>query len=127
MTRKGRHKETLTKREEEVMQLLWNADRPMHVRELVELYPEPHPHVNTVSTVVRGLEEKGLVSHEASGNSFRYFPVKSKDDFRNRTLGEVIRGYFNNSYLGAVSTLVEEEKISVEELKELIKMIESKK
>ncbi len=126
MAKPGRKKETLTRREEEVMQMIWSAGQPMRVRDLVALYPDPQPHFNTVSTVVRGLEEKGLLAHVAEGGSFRYYAVCEKDDFRSRSLGEVIRGYFNNSYLGAVSTLVEEEKVSVDELKQLIKMIDDK-
>lgn len=125
MAKKERKKHTLTLREEELMQLLWD-NKPMYVRELVQLYPDPKPHVNTVSTVVRTLEEKGYVSHEVAGTGYKYFAVAQKDDFADKTLSNVIKGYFNNSYLNAVSTLVEKEKISVDELRELIDLIEKK-
>lgn len=107
------------------MQMLWD-NGPSFVRELVERYPDPRPHVNTVSTVIRNLEEKGFVGHEAVGGSYRYHALKAKDEFRDRSLLHLVKGYFNNSYLGAVSTLVEEEKISLDELKELVDMIERK-
>lgn len=123
---RGRKKSLLTPREEELMQMLWD-NGPQFVRELVGRYPEPRPHVNTVSTVIRKLEEKGFVDHEAVGGSYRYRATAPKEEFRERSLGQIVRGYFNNSYLGAVSALVEEEKISVDELKELIGMIESRK
>lgn len=123
MANKKKTKQTLTQREEEVMQMLWN-NGPMPVRELVGLYPDPKPHVNTVSTVVRTLEEKGYVGHEPMGSGYRYFAIAQKEDFADRTLSNVIKGYFNNSYLSAVSTLVKTEKISVDELKELIDLIE---
>ncbi len=125
MAKKGRIKSLLTPREEEVMQMLWD-NGPSFVRELVERYPDPRPHVNTVSTVIRNLEEKGFVGHEAVGGSYRYHALKAKDEFRDRSLLHLVKGYFNNSYLGAVSTLVEEEKISLDELKELVDMIERK-
>lgn len=125
MAKKERKKHTLTLREEELMQLLWE-NKPMYVRELVQLYPDPKPHVNTVSTVVRTLEEKGHVSHEVAGTGYKYFAVAQKEDFADKTLSNVIKGYFNNSYLNAVSTLVEKEKISVDELRELIDLIEKK-
>lgn len=123
MGRNSRKKQTLTPREEELMQLLWD-NGPMYVRELVQLYPDPKPHVNTVSTVVRTLEEKGYVNHEAAGTGYKYFAVAKKEDFADKTLNNVIKGYFNNSYLNAVSTLVKTEKISVDELRELIDLIE---
>ena len=125
MAKKGRIKSLLTPREEEVMQMLWD-NGPSFVRELVGRYPDPRPHVNTVSSVIRNLEEKGFVGHEAVGGSYRYHALKAKDEFRDRSLLHLVKGYFNNSYLGAVSTLVEEEKISLDELKELVDMIERK-
>ena len=118
--RKKKEKIEMTDKEEELMRIFWNHG-PMFVREIVELYPEPRPHFNTLSTFVRNLEQKGFVSHEAVGGSFRYYAVARKEDFRRKTLGTLIKNYF-----GAVSTLVEEEKISVDELKELIDMVENK-
>ena len=126
MTNKGRKKSLLTPREEEVMQMLWTWG-PQFVRELLERYPDPRPHFNTVSTVIRNLEDKGFVDHEVVAGSHRYRAVRAKEEFGDRSLGQIVKGYFNNSYLGAVSTLVEEEKISLDELKELIDMIERKK
>ncbi len=113
----------LTRKEEEIMELFWE-NGPMYVRQLLELYPEPRPHFNTLSTFVRGLEEKGFVGHETFGNTFRYFATVSRSDFYKRTLTGVISKYFNNSYLGAVSSLVQEEKISLDELKQLIREVE---
>lgn len=107
------------------MHMLWEHG-PMFVREMVGLYPEPRPHVNTVATLVRILEDKGYVSHEVLGSSHRFFAVAKKNDFRDRSLAEIIRDYFDNSYKSAVSALAEEEKISVEELREIIDLIESK-
>ena len=126
MAKKGRKKSILTPREEEVMQLLWD-NGPKFVRELIEYYPDPRPHFNTISTVIRSLEDKGFVGHEAQGGAYRYHAIKEKEEFRDHSLSLLIKGYFNNSYLGAVSALVEEEKISVEELKELIELIENDK
>ncbi len=118
--------EKLTRKEEEIMELFWQ-NGPMFVRELLERYPEPRPHFNTLSTFVRGLEEKGYVSHEALGNSFRYFAAVKREDFNKKTLFGVISKYFNNSYLGAVSSLVHEEKISLDDLKQLIRDVEEGK
>lgn len=96
----------------------------MFVRELVELYPEPRPHFNTVSTQVRILEANGFLKHEAFGNSFRYEPAISEKEYGRRSLAGVIKNYFDDSYLSAVSAFVKEKKISVDELKSLIEQIE---
>lgn len=115
----------LTPKEEELMHLLWD-NGPISVSKLVELYPEPKPHFNTVSTVMRRLEAKGFVAHEEAGNSFHYYAVAQKEDFRSKSFGNFIKNYFGGSYYGAVSALVAEEKISAEELRELLEMVEHK-
>lgn len=116
----------LTAKEEEIMNFFWDKG-PLFVKEILAFYTEPKPHFNTLSTIVRGLEEKGYLSHEAYGNTYRYYAVVSQKEFRERTLKGVISKYFDNSYLSAVSTLIKEENISVEELKQLIREVEQSK
>lgn len=116
----------LTEKETEIMTMLWN-DGPLTVRQMLEQYDEPKPHFNTVSTTVRILEEKGYVGHESDGNAFRYFAAADIADFRERSLAQLIKNYFNNSYSSVVSSLVADEKISVGELREIIDMIENSK
>lgn len=116
--------EKLTRKEEELMQWFWDRGA-LFVRELVALYPDPKPHFNTLSTMTRSLEAKGYLSHKAYGATYQYFPVVTAEEFRKGSLSQVIDKYFGESYLGAVSALVKEEKISVEELKELIRRIET--
>lgn len=118
-------KDRLTPKEEELMRLLWEHG-PMGVSHLVELYPEPRPHFNTVSTVLRRLESKGFVDHNEVGGSFHYFAVPHKEEFRSKSLGDFVKNYFGGSYFGAVSALVQEEKISAEELKELLDLVQNK-
>lgn len=113
----------LTAKEEEIMGYFWEKG-PMFVKELRALYDEPKPHFNTLSTIVRGLEEKGYVAHKAYGNTYQYYATVSREDFSRSTLRSVIGKYFNNSYLSAVSSLVKEEDISLDELKQLIKQVE---
>lgn len=119
-------KKKLTEKESIIMNLLWEHG-PMFVREMLECYDEPRPHFNTVSTTVRILEDKGFVSHESVGSSHRYQAAVTPDFFRSRTLTQVVKDYFNNSYTQVVSTLVEEEKVSVEELRKIIGIIESRR
>jgi BlaI family transcriptional regulator, penicillinase repressor len=114
---------SLTAKEEEVMGFFWERG-PLFVKQMVDFYEEPKPHFNTLSTIVRGLEEKGFLTHTAYGNTYQYFAQVSEEDFRKATLKNVIRKYFDNSYLGAVSSLVKEESISLDDLKQLIAEVE---
>lgn len=113
----------LTRKEEEIMKHYWERGA-MFVRELLELYPEPRPHFNTLSTMVRTLETKGYLNHKAYGNSYQYYPVVSEEEFGRTTIKGAVSRYFENSYMTAVSALVQEEKISIDELKQLIEQIE---
>lgn len=116
----------LTVKEEEIMGFFWEKG-PLFVKEMLGCYAEPKPHFNTLSTIVRGLEDKGFLSHHTYGNTYQYYAVVSEEDFRKRTLKDVIRKYFDNSYLSAVSSLVKEEELSLEELKQLILEVEKGK
>ena len=122
----GRKPRMLTEKEAFIMNILWDSERPLYVREILEKYPEPRPHFNTVATTVRILEDKGYVAHEVVGGSHRFIAIGSRHDFRARGLADLIRDYFAGSYKSAVSALVEEEKISVDELREIIDIIEKK-
>ena len=113
----------LTVKEEELMGYFWEKG-PLFVKEMLAFYEEPKPHFNTLSTIVRGLEETGCLAHYTFGNTYQYYPVVSEEDFRKGTLRNVISKYFNNSYLSAVSSLVKEEDISLDDLKRLINEVE---
>lgn len=113
----------LTRKEEVIMNHFWDRG-PLFVRELRELYPEPKPHFSTLSTQVRTLQDEGFVGHKAYGPTYQYFAKVSREEYKQRSLIGLIDKYFDNSYLSAVSALVKEEKISVEDLKELIDMVE---
>lgn len=114
---------SLTAKEEELMGFFWQKG-PLFVKQLLDFYEEPKPHFNTLSTIVRGLEEKGYLTHTVYGNTYQYFAQVSEEDFSKSTLKNVITKYFDNSYLGAVSSLVKEESISLDDLKRLIAEVE---
>jgi predicted transcriptional regulator len=114
----------LTNKEKEIMTLYWQHG-PMFVRELQEHYDEPRPHFNTLSTIVRILEREGYLGHKQFGNTYQYYPLVSEKEYGRSSIAGVIKNYFNDSYLSAVSAFVKEEKISVEELKKLIQQVEA--
>lgn len=113
----------LTIKEEEIMRFFWEKG-PLFVKEILGFYDDPKPHFNTLSTIVRGLEEKGFLAHNIFGNTYQYYAIVTEENYSKGTLRNVISKYFNNSFLGAISSLVKEEEISVDELKELIRQVE---
>ena len=116
----------LTHREEEIMELFWEKGS-LFVKEIIDMLSDPKPHYNTISTIVRTLEEKGFVGHEQFGNTYRYHALISREEFSRNTLKEVIGKYFDKSYAAVISMFVQEEKISPEEIQELIRQAKSGK
>ncbi|MDN3641859.1 BlaI/MecI/CopY family transcriptional regulator [Lutimonas halocynthiae] len=115
--------EKLTNKEEEIMRVLWKLKQAF-VKEVVAELPEPKPHYNTISTVIRNMEEKGFISHNAFGKTHQYYPVVSKEEYKKTFMHKTIQHYFEDSYKNVVSFFAKEDKISVSELKEIISIIE---
>lgn len=113
----------LTRKEEEAMKILWNAGKGF-VRDLIDMHTDPKPHYNTFSTLIRGLEEKGFISHKAYGKNHEYFPLVSKEEYRKAFMTGVVSDYFGSSYKNVVSFFINEKKLNTGDLKELIKIIE---
>ncbi len=107
------------------MQILWKLKKAF-VKEVLAEITEEQPHYNTLSTIIRNLEEKGFVSHNAFGNTYQYFPIVKMEDYRKRFMNTAIDTYFDSSYKNMVSFFAKEEKISAEELREILAMIENK-
>tara|TARA_R110002012_G_scaffold263456_1_gene446253 strand:+ start:89203 stop:89574 length:372 start_codon:yes stop_codon:yes gene_type:complete len=116
----------LTNREEEVMMILWDLKQAF-VKDVLAEFQIEKPHYNTLSTMIRNLEEKGYVAHQAFGNTHQYYPIVTKEVYRKRFMNQAIEDYFSNSYKNLVSFFATEEKISVADLKEIIQNIENKK
>ena len=116
----------LTRAEEEVMQVLWQIEKGF-VNDILEYFPEPKPAYNTVSTIIRILEEKQVIGHKKFGKTYQYYPLITKEEYQKSEVGDMIRNYFDNSYKKMVAYFANEEKISEEELDEILKMIKNKK
>lgn len=114
----------LTEKEYGIMSILW-SDGPISMRELVENMEEPRPHFNTVATLVHRLEEHHMVSHQAIGAKFYlYEAAVTKEQYANFVNKKELKQLFDGSYIDFISQLVKEEEVSIEELKELIRMVE---
>ena len=112
----------LTKAEEQIMQILWDINQGF-VKDIIANLPDPKPAYNTVSTIVRILEKKGFVSHNAFGNSHEYYPTISKKDYTEAYLNSIIKDYFSDSFKEMVSFFTRDKDMRIEELEEIRKMI----
>lgn len=109
----------LTKAEEQVMQYLWTIEKGF-LKDILELFPEPKPHTNTVSTILKILMEKDFVDYEVFGRQHQYFPLVTKENYSGKSLKGLVKNYFEGSYKNAVSFLVEKNELSVEDLEMLL-------
>ena len=116
--------EQLTTKEEEIMLILWRLDKAF-VKEIIAEMDDPKPHYNTVSTIIRILEEKGFVHHESIGKSHRYYPKVSQDNYKKNYLSGIVSNYFGNSYKNMVTFFADKEQLSKKDLEEIIQLIQS--
>lgn len=118
--------EKLTNKEEKIMEILWKLEKGF-IKDVMEEIRDEQLHYNTVSTIVRNLEEKGFLSYQAYGKTHQYFPLISKEEYGNAIMKGAMEKFFNNSYKKMFSFFAKEENLSPEEVKELIDIIENKK
>jgi predicted transcriptional regulator len=116
---------TLTKAEEEIMQVLWKLEHAF-VRDILDALPAPKPHQNTVATILKILVEKEFAGIEVFGRTHRYFPKVSKEMYSKSTIKNVVRKYFEGSFSEAVSFMVKENNLSLEDLELLVKQLKKK-
>ena len=117
--------EKLTNKEEEILRILWDLEKAF-VKEILEQVKDQNLHYNTVSTIVRNMEEKGYVAHKAFGKTHQYYATVSKENYRKQFMNQATKKFFDNSFKNVVSFFAKEEKISADELREILEVIEKK-
>ncbi len=116
---------TLTKAEEQIMQVMWKLNKAF-LREIIDELPEPKPHSNTVATIVKILVEKEFIGINLFGRMHQYHPLISKDTYSKSSMKNLVKGYFEGSFSNAVSFMVKENSLSVEDLELLLKQLKKK-
>lgn len=114
----------LTQAEEEVMQVLWRLGKAF-VKEIVEEFPSPKPAYNTVSTIIRILEKKGVVDYKAFGKTHQYYPLMEKEVYSQSYINQFVDKYFSGSHSQLVSFFAEKEELSVKDLEKLLVELKS--
>lgn len=117
---------TLTKAEERIMQILWDLERGF-IKDIQEHFPKPKPPYNTISTIVRVLVKKEIVSFKSYGGSYQYFPLITREEYRREQMGRLMNNYFGNSLKEVVNFFSENKSLDVDELDEALKMLKDLK
>lgn len=114
--------EKLTFQEEEIMLSIWQVGTGA-VKDFINNMPDPQPYT-TIASIVKNLEKKGFVTSKKYGNTYVYSPSILEAEYKNRFMSAVVQKYFTNSYKDMVTFFVKKNKISADELKEIIDLIE---
>lgn len=117
---------TLTKAEEQVMQALWKIKEGF-IRDIMEALPTPRPHQNTVATIIKILVDKEFIGIQVFGRQHQYFPLINKEAYSKATMKTLVKGYFGGSFSEAVSFMVKENSISLEDLETLLQQLKKTK
>jgi BlaI family penicillinase repressor len=113
----------LTHAEEQIMQVMWELEKGF-VNDIVSQLPDPKPAYNTVSTIVRILEQKGFVAHKVYGRTHEYFPLVNKVEYSREYLNNFTQNYFSNSYKALATFFANTENLSIRELEEIKALVE---
>lgn len=124
------HDGKLTDVELELMTILWRLGEGA-VSEVIEQLPKNRDLAYTsVSTILRILEQKGILKTRKEGRGHIYIPAFKKSDYESRTVKDVVDRVFDGTPVALVKQLLDSVKINeveVQELKALIKKLEEKK
>ncbi len=115
--------EKLSHQEEDAMQAVWKTGEG-NVKLFLENMPTPGTPYTTLASTIKNLEKKGYLSARLVGNAYVYRPLILEDEYKKRFMSGFVRDYFSNSYKDLVIFFVEDKKLSADELKEIIRLIE---
>lgn len=118
--------EKLTIQEEEVMVYIWRLGS-CFVKDVLAEYAEPKPPYTTIASVFKNLQNKRFLKAEKQGNTYRYIPLVRESEYKRKFMSGFVRDYFKNSFKEMVTFFAKDNKISPEELKEIIQEIEKGK
>jgi len=114
---------TLTKAEERIMKILWKIEKGF-IHDILEHFPGPKPPYNSVSTIVRVLVKKDIVSFNKYGNTYEYYPLMTKEEYRKGQMGKLLKDYYNNSLKQVVNFFSENKNLDIDEVEEVMRMLD---
>ncbi|MCL2597598.1 MAG: BlaI/MecI/CopY family transcriptional regulator [Paludibacter sp.] len=114
--------EQLTPQEEQLMLYVWQASKGF-VKDFRQMYSGKKPPYTTVATIMKKLEAKGYVSAKLYGNTYEYRPKIRQNSYKRNFVSNIVSNYFQNSYKEMVTFFAQNEKVSVEDLEEILELI----
>ncbi|NLT03999.1 MAG: BlaI/MecI/CopY family transcriptional regulator [Bacteroidales bacterium] len=118
--------EKLTPQEEEAMRIVWSTGEEV-IKTYLERYPEPKPPYTTLASIIKNLQRKGYLDARLVGNTYVYKPRISEEEYTSRHLSGIVSTYFDDSYQNLVTFFAKKQKISTDDLKAIIRLIENDK
>jgi BlaI family transcriptional regulator, penicillinase repressor len=115
--------EKLSQQEEDAMRIIWATGEGV-IKDYLEKYPQPQPPYTTLASIVKNLHRKGFLDARMYGNTYVYLPRVSEEEYTSKFLSGIVETYFGKSYQNMVTFFAKKQKISAEELKEIIQLIE---
>ena len=117
---------TLTKAEMEIMNILWDEAKPMSTHAIIERYPEPKPAYSTIATFMKILTKKDFVTFrkgEEGDKTFYFYPLITRVEYTRKFMNQVKSTFFGGSVKSLISFFAQEEKLSDEDLKEILELM----
>ena len=118
--------EHLTPQEEQLMLYVWEFGKGF-IKDYREMYAEPKPPYTTVATIMKKLEAKNYVSAKLYGNTYEYRPKVKQEKYKSQFVSGIVNNFFQNSYKEMVSFFASEEKLSEQDLEDIIHLIKNRK
>lgn len=112
----------LTKAEAQIMHIIWPLTKAT-VRQVLEQMPAPLPHYNTVSTLMKILEEKGFLETEKIGNTHLFHPLVSKEKYTEKSANKLLNNFFDGSIENMLTFFVKKKDISIQELDKIVQQL----
>jgi len=113
----------LSKAEEQLMEIIWKHEK-VFMKEIIDNYPDPKPAGTTIATLLKRMQNKGVVAYNLFGNSRQYYPLVKKEDYFTKHVKEIVKDFFDNSALQFASFFTTTSNLSAKELEELKKIVE---
>ena len=120
-------RQTVTETEYELMKVLWNAEKPLSLGEILNEVSDKNWVRNTVGTMLARLCEKGVVSYEKKGKINLYYAVLAENEYSMNETKSFLSRLYNGSIGNLVASLYQNREISKDEIEALKKIIDSEK